>query len=86
MPERTVDWDAATPEQIDGSWRAWKVRLWLGAVSWTLVAAVAFARGGMVLGVVAAGVGGMWVLGASRWAVVKHRQLRADAARRTGGT
>jgi hypothetical protein len=77
VSKQAVDWSAATPEQIQASFRAWKARLILAAVQYAIVVAVAFSVGSPVVGVVALAVGLVGLALTWRWVQAKHSALKA---------
>ena len=76
MANQPIDWDAATPEQIDRSLRAWKIRLRISAVQYALVVGIAFWVGSPVLGALTVVVGVVGMSLTWRWVKAKHRQPR----------
>jgi predicted Na+-dependent transporter len=78
VSRRAVDWGAATPEQIEASFRAWKARLILAAVQYAIVVAVAFLVGSFVVGVVTLAVGLVGLALTWRWVQAKHSALNVN--------
>ena len=84
MAKHTVDWNVATPEELDRSLRAWKIRLGIAAVNYAIVIAVAFLVGAPAIGLVTLIVGLIGLPIVWRRIRAQHAALRAEASSNAG--